>query len=100
MELTNLKKLEFLREQIENTDKELLFLMKRREKTAQNIAKIKFNIGKDIFDPKREKEILDKYLKEASFMDLDQNMIFEVFNLLIERSKKVQKEEIERLQNK
>jgi chorismate mutase len=55
-----LKKLEKKREGIDLIDQILLILLNQRLCIASEIKKIKEEMGKKIYDPKREKEVLKK----------------------------------------
>lgn len=54
-----LKKLEENRKQIDLIDRKLLTLLNRRVRIAMQVGKIKKEIGKKIYDPRREKEVLE-----------------------------------------
>jgi chorismate mutase len=55
-----LKKLEKKREGIDLIDQKLLILLNQRLCIVSEIKKIKEEMGKKIYDPKREKEVLKK----------------------------------------
>ncbi len=56
--------LQTLRKEIDQIDKQILELLKRRAKVAKKIGEIKRSKGLKIYIPEREKEILEKLLKE------------------------------------
>jgi chorismate mutase-like protein len=54
------QKLRDRRRKIDLVDRKLLPLLNQRLRIAQEIGKVKKEMGKKIYDPKREKEILEK----------------------------------------
>ena len=58
------------REHIEEIDKKMAALFEERMKVAENIGKYKIEHGLKIFDPTREKELLEKNGKNISDIDL------------------------------
>jgi chorismate mutase/prephenate dehydratase len=55
-----LQKLNQRRKKINSVDQKLLGLLNRRLRHVQAIGKIKKEMGKKIYDPEREKEVLEK----------------------------------------
>ncbi|MBI5145074.1 MAG: chorismate mutase, partial [Candidatus Omnitrophica bacterium] len=53
-------KLKMLRRQIDNIDKKVVSLLSRRATITLNISRLKQKIGKSIYSPEREREVLRK----------------------------------------
>jgi chorismate mutase len=87
--------LDFLREQIDRTDTEILYLLKRRFQTVKKIAKYKKSKNLEIFDNNRENEIIFDRINNSRNMELNENFIRELFELILAESKKIQKDIIE-----
>lgn len=58
-----LRKLKRKREQIDHIDRTILTLLNRRIRAGVEIGKIKNEMGKKIYDPRREAEVLKKLTK-------------------------------------
>lgn len=100
MEYKELTILEKLREQVDNTDKEILYLIKRRLQTIKKIAKYKFENNLEIEDLDREdKVILDK-TRLSITLNLNESFIREIFETIVKESKVVQKDFIDSKTNK
>lgn len=100
MEYKELTILEKLREQVDNTDKEILYLIKRRLQTIKKIAKYKFENNLKIEDLDREdKVILDK-TRLSITLNLNESFIREIFETIVKESKVVQKDFIDSKTNK
>lgn len=87
-------KLDDLRKQIDEIDWQLLVLFNKRLSIAKKISIIKKEIGFPIVDKKRETEMLDKLIKEGEKLELSKIFILRLFKLIIEESKKIQKNNI------
>jgi chorismate mutase len=59
------KKIKELRKKIDFIDKKILQLLKERKKLAEKIIKIKIRKGIKITDKKREKEIIERLIKQT-----------------------------------
>lgn len=79
-----------LREQIDNTDNEILILIKRRLQTAKKIAQYKVKNNMEIFQKDREDQVFNEKISKAINMDLDKDFIINLFEIIIEESKKEQ----------
>ena len=55
--------IEHWRNKIDETDKKLVELLNERAMYADEIGKIKEQLGMEAYSPKREKEVLDNILK-------------------------------------
>ncbi len=75
-------RLEILRQEINKIDREIMKLLDRRFEIAREIGKIKLDMGMDIYDPRREEEILSKvgkyrkiYREILSFSKMEQRRV-------------------------
>lgn len=88
--------LEKLREQIDRTDEEILILIKRRLQTAKKIAKYKKTNNMQIEDLDRETLLIFERIKKATTMNLPESFVRDIFELVLDQSKKIQKEEFKK----
>jgi chorismate mutase len=93
-------KIDLFREQIENTDREILYLVKRRMQISKKMAVLKFEKSLEVKDFDREKELMKKNLKIANSMTINETFIYDLFSLIFDNSKKIQEEKIEKLKEK
>ena len=72
------QKLKQKRKKIDSLDKKLLTLLNQRLRHALEIGKIKKGVGIKIYDPKREKEVLErlKTKNKGPMKDIDLKKIF------------------------
>jgi chorismate mutase/prephenate dehydratase len=84
-----LQKLKKKRKEIDLIDQKLLTLLNQRLRIAQEIGKIKKEMGKKIYDPEREKEILEK-LKIKNKGPMKEEGLKKVFNIIIKVCRKSQ----------
>lgn len=73
-----------LRERVDGVDRDLVRALNERARIVQEIASIKAEAGKPIFDPKREEEILRKVAEENDGPIYDSSMR-EIFELILHR---------------
>ncbi len=59
-------KIEKIRKEIDNIDKKIVELLNKRALKVINVGEEKKFIGKNIFDPSREKEVLNKLVKKKN----------------------------------
>ena len=83
------KKLKEKREKIDLIDQKLLTLLNQRLYIALEIGKIKKEMGKKIYDPKREKEVLKK-LKLKNKGPLKKEDLKKIFKMIMEVCRKSQ----------
>ena len=79
-----------LRKQIEKIDSIIIEQLSKRKKISVQIGKIKEQAGKEVYDPAREKQLMDYYKKESLKYNIDYEYILSFFNLIINHSRKVQ----------
>ncbi len=87
MEYDSLKN---FRNQIDNIDKEIMILIKRRMQFAKKIAKYKFDNNMEIFVPAREDEIINIAKNRAITMNLSESFTRNLFQMIIDESKREQ----------
>ena len=83
--------LEELRDEIEEIDREIVESIARRTYVVESIAEVKKERGMEIHDPKREEVVLDRVAERAESLDVDPEDVREVFELLMDISKKEQR---------
>lgn len=79
------------REQMDNIDKQLLFLISKRFRLAKKISSWKKKHGLAIIDKKREKELIDNVSKEAKKLGIDEKFAKEIFKKIIKETRKREK---------
>jgi chorismate mutase/prephenate dehydratase len=84
-----LQKLKKKRKELDLLDQKLLTLLNQRLRIALEIGKIKKGIGKKIYDPKREKEVLDR-LKRKNQGLLKEEDLKKIFARIIKVCRKSQ----------
>ena len=82
--------LEKLRLRIDELDSELLILLNERAKCVIKIGKIKQKEKKDVLDPLREKELLDR-LNKVNKGPMTDAMVIYLFQQIIDTLKDLQK---------
>jgi chorismate mutase len=85
-----LQKLKRKRIKIDSLDRKLLILLNKRLRIALKIKKVKKEMGKKIYDPKREKEILDR-LKRKNKGPLKDGDLKKIFRMIMKVSRHSQK---------
>jgi chorismate mutase-like protein len=83
------KRLKEKREKIDLTDQKLLTLLNQRLRIALEIGKIKKEMGKKIYDPTREKEILER-LKRKNKGPLKEEDLKKIFLMIMKVCRKSQ----------
>src|ERR671927_846117 len=77
-------RIEELRSQVDEVDRELIRILNERARIVQEIVTIKAEAGKPLFDPRREEEILQKVAEENEGPIYDSSMR-EIFELILHR---------------
>jgi chorismate mutase len=83
------KKLKTKRKVLDLIDQKLLTLLNHRLRIALEIGKIKKEMGKKIYDPKREKEVLER-LKRKNKGLLKEEDLKKIFTTIIQVCRKSQ----------
>ncbi len=95
-----MEKIEHWRNKIDEIDKRLVELLNERAAYADEIGKIKEQLGMEAYSPKREKEVLENILQhnKGPLNDLALRRLFE---RIIDESRKLEREAMhERKQTK
>lgn len=79
-----------LREEINQITKEMVNLFEKRLDVSKKIALYKKQHDLPIFQPEREKEVIEKYTQDAKYHELTEKFLVDLMAL----SKELQKEEI------
>ncbi|MDX1747460.1 MAG: chorismate mutase [Halobacteriales archaeon] len=79
--------LDELREEIQAIDRELVELVAQRTYVAESVAAVKERQGLPTTDASQEQQVIDRARENADHFDLDEDIVSEVFELLIELNK-------------
>jgi len=82
--------IENLRQQIETINTEIIQLIANRVKIAEKIGEHKKMQNKDVYQPDREKEVLQSCHKQATEVGLDGETIESIFAKVIQLSRQAQ----------
>ena len=74
--------LQSFRHDIDNYDMKILELLMRREEVVKQIANLKYLNGITVFQLKRWFEILDTRKEKGEKLDLDENFVYEIFEII------------------
>ena len=85
--------IENLRQQIEAINTEIIQLIANRVKVAEKIGEHKKAQNKDVYQPDREKEVLQSCHKQATEVGLDGETIESIFAKIIQLSRKSQRDD-------
>ncbi|MFA6470379.1 MAG: chorismate mutase [Bacteroidota bacterium] len=79
------------RDKIDEIDKRLVELLNERAHYADEIGKIKEQLGMEAYSPKREKEVIDNIIKHNKG-PLDSLALRRLFERIIDESRKLERE--------
>jgi chorismate mutase len=79
------------RKQIDDIDKKLVELLNDRARYADEIGKIKEQLGMEAYSPKREKEVLENIMKHNTG-PLNNLALRRLFERIIDESRKLERE--------
>lgn len=88
-----------LRLGIDKLDSQLLFLLNQRAELVLELAKIKLKLGKKLFDPKRERDILVK-MTDINPGPLSPDAIVRLYERIIDESRRMERTEVYNKKNK
>jgi chorismate mutase-like protein len=88
--------LEEIREKIDKLDSELLSLLAKRQSLVSDVADYKIKNNLPIYHPQREQEIIEAKKKLGKEYGLRAKYVEKIFKTMIEESKYLQKEIIEK----
>jgi len=83
--------LEELRKSINECDRDILSLIKRRQDISHSVAEVKYKLGMQILDEAQRHKVIDHAVSLAREYSLDENSISYIFDQLIKMSEDVQK---------
>ncbi len=78
------ERIRYLRERVDEVDRDLIRSLNERARIVQEIVAIKGEAGVALFDPKREEEILRRVVEENSGPIYDTSMR-DIFELILHR---------------
>ena len=87
------KNIEEFREEISKIDLELLFLFNRRANLVVDLARVKKQQGKELFDPERERNIFVS-LTEKNPGPLTPEAVVRLFERIIDESRRLERTEV------
>ncbi len=79
-----MKTLEECREIIDYIDKDIIALLAKRMEVAMEIALLKKNANQPVFQPAREKEVIEKIKAMTRENNLEENTFVTVYERIIE----------------
>ncbi len=82
--------LEQNREIIDRIDSDILKLLAKRKMFVAEIAEVKKAQFVPVFQPKREKDIIERIKAESKVLGIDQEFAENIYRLILEQSKKEQ----------
>lgn len=83
-------RLDTIREKIDALDEKILYLLKNRFKSVEEIRELKNTLGLPVEDKKREEEVLNNLLRIGKKLGLSKSLVTQLFKLIISESKKIQ----------
>lgn len=82
--------LEIIRKKIDELDGQLMGLLAERQACSGDVARYKKAHNLPLYQPEREKQMLEAKLALAKKLELDPAMVEKIFAAIIEGSKKIQ----------
>jgi len=79
-----------LREEIDLVDTLLIRCLAKRQEIVKEVAEIKKKENLPVFQPERERILLEKRKKLASLLNIDSNLVMSIFQNILDNSRKVQ----------
>lgn len=89
----NKKDIETIRRQIDLIDDELLVRLNKRAGLVLDLARVKFELGKKLFDPARESEIFDR-MTDDNPGPLSSEAVMRLFERIIDESRRLERTEV------
>lgn len=84
-----MNRLEELRKEIDNIDSQISSLLVKRFEKSLDIAEVKANMQKHVYDPDRERLVLENVLREIEDKTFEM-YVHDVYKKIIELSKDIQ----------
>jgi chorismate mutase len=82
--------LDELRIKIDEINEQIIQLLAERSEVSKQIAEEKKSIGKEIYDPEREAQLIIKIKTLAKEKGLDEDLIENIFKQIMDNSKEIQ----------
>ena len=92
--------LDMLRGQIDNSDAEIMILLKRRFQTVKKVAEYKLKNDVEIFQSAREIALLKDKASKAITMGMKDSFVRELFEIILEESRRQQELVVLKAKNK
>jgi chorismate mutase len=91
-------KLEALRDEIDKIDEVIVRLLDSRARCAYSIGRLKHELGKPIYEPQREKDVIAhvRQVNEALGGPLDGDVIARFYERIMDEMRRIQRIEAER----
>lgn len=89
-----------LRSKIDRLDNEILSLIVKRTEVCRNVGKIKLRVGRPVFDPDREKEVIEDRINFSRTLGIDDEFVRKIMILMMDYSKRVQVLEMQKVNGK
>ena len=83
--------LEEIRKQIDKCDNDLVEIISKRYDLVLQVIQYKIDKGMEIYQPQREKEVIEKLRNLANQKNINPDLIENIIKLIMEESKRVQK---------
>ena len=90
--------LEALREEIDKIDEVIVRLLDSRARCAYSIGRLKHQLGKPVYEPQREKEVLAhvRQVNDALGGPLDGDVVARFYERIMDEMRRIQRIEAER----
>ena len=82
--------LEIIRKKLDQLDEQLMTILAERQSYLGDVARYKKAHNLPLYQPEREKQILEAKLALAKKLELDSEMVEKIFAAILESSKKTQ----------
>ena len=82
-----MKNLQDFRKEIDKIDSDICKLISRRLKITHKVGLYKIKNNLKLEDKKREAEMMEKFTKKATALNIDPNLIQKIFRLIITKTK-------------
>ena len=89
-------KLDDWRKEIDVIDSEIIGLLNRRARAAQNVGELKLKAGLPIVDTEREDEVLRKVVRENEGI-LENETLVGIYAVILQKSRQIQIETMKKL---
>jgi chorismate mutase len=97
--MSSKKRLQTVRNSINEIDEKIIELMAKRTQLAPEIATLKFSLDMDIMDSSREKDVYAKTREISEKYGFDSEIAVKVMKILIEQNKELQIKQFEKLKS-